>query len=735
MRRTVLTLIILSLFCIKSTGQNKQTISIETENLAMIFTATENERIIFQYWGSKIDGIASFQDRKFKGQPDTGDDFAPQLYPAYGGRYYLNPALKLTHDDGVLTTDLIYTGHKTEALDSNTTKTVITLKDKLYPVYIDIVFTAYKEENIISQSATIRHSEKNNIIVENLASSYIPLHAQSYYLTHFNGTWAHEMQMEEEELTHGTKVIESKKGTRATQAENPSFLLSLDTPANENTGEVYAGSLAWSGNYKLSFEVDETGRLSIISGMNPFASTFHLEPGKELNTPEMILTYSPKGVGQISRNYHDWARKYGMTHGDKLHPIVLNSWEGAYFSFDEKTLTDMMDNAAKFGVEMFVLDDGWFGNKYPRNGDNAGLGDWQVNKKKLPRGIGYLADYAVSKGLKFGIWIEPEMVNPDSELAKKHPEWIVKSGKRDILPMRNQWLLDLSNPDVQDFIVKTFDDVIALSSNISYVKWDANRHVDNVGSDYLPKDKQTHFWYEYTKGLYSVYERIRAKHPDIQIQLCSSGGGRVEYGALKFHDEFWASDNTNALDRIFIQYGTNLFFPAIATASHVSTSPNHQTGMMAPLKFRFDVAMSGRLGMELQPKDIQGNDYDFAIKAIENYKKIRPIVQFGDLYRLVSPYSKNGWASHMYVAKDKKQAVYFAYSLKYHGRTTYLETKLNGLDPDKKYKVTELNTRGRGTFYGNGQVFTGDYLMKAGISLNIGNPYDSSVLLLTEEGL
>lgn len=734
MKTLILSVLLVFLTAINVFSQEKKIIEVGTKDLSMIFTATPNGKVIFQYWGNKLNGTSSFLDKKSKGQPDTNDDFASQLYPAYGGRYYLNPALKLTHDDGVLTTELVYVATETKVLDENRTETVISLKDKLYPVFVDIRFIAYKKENIICQSVTILNKENKDIKVENIASSYIPIHAGSYFLTHFNGTWAHEMQMEEEELTHGIKIIESKKGVRATQAENPSFLLSLNGPANEDSGEVYGGSLAWSGNYKLSFELDETGKLGIVAGMNPFASTFYLKPNQKLETPEMVLTYSANGKGQISRNYHDWSRRYALNQGDRLRPIILNSWEGAYFSFDEKTLTDMMDNAAKFGVEMFVLDDGWFGNKYPRNGDNAGLGDWQTNKKKLPRGISYLADYAVSKGLKFGIWIEPEMVNPDSELAKKHPEWIVKSGKRDILPMRNQWLLDLSNPKVQDFVFNTFDEVVSLSPNISYIKWDANRHVDNVGSDYLPADEQTHFWYEYVKGLYSVYERIRAKYPDIQIQLCSSGGGRVEFGALKYHDEFWASDNTNALDRIFIQYGTNIFFPAIATASHVSTSPNHQTQMITPLKFRFDVAMSGRLGMELQPKDIPSDEYGFAINAIKNYKDIRPIVQLGDLYRLISPYDKNGWTSHMYVSKDKKQSVLFAYSLKYHGRTTYFETKMKGLDPEKNYKITELNIKsGNGSFYGNGQVFSGDYLMKAGITLDIGNPFDSSVLLLTEE--
>jgi len=715
-------------------SQDKVLIKVETNDLSMIFNAATNETVAFLYWGDKIKYPSSFLQKGFRGQPDTSQNFDPQIYPAYGGRFYLNPALKVTQEDGVLTTDLVYLGVEKKNLDDNRIETIIRLKDKLYPLIVDIHFVAYQKENIICQSVTITNEEKKAIKVDNIASSYIPLHAQSYYLSHFHGTWAAEMQLKEEKLTPGVKIIESKKGVRTTQSESPSYLLSINGPAKENTGVVYAGSLAWSGNFALSFELDESGILNMLGGMNPFAATYNLKPKQKLQTPEMVLSYSSKGKGQISRNYHDWSRKYALAHGDKIRPIILNSWEGAYFNFDEKVLTDMMDNAASFGIEMFVLDDGWFGNNYPRNGDNAGLGDWQVNKKKLPRGINYLADYAVNKGLKFGIWIEPEMVNPESDLAKKHPEWVVMSGKRDILPMRNQWLLDLSNPKVQDFVFDTFDQVVSMSPNISYIKWDANRHVDNVGSEYLSRENQTHFWYDYVKGLYKVYDRIRAKYPDIEIQLCSSGGGRLDFGALKYHDEFWASDNTNPLNRIFIQYGSNTFFPAIATAAHVSTSPNHQTGQMLPLKFRFDVAMSGRLGMELQPKDIVGDDYAFAKNAIDEYKLIRPVVQFGDLYRLRSPYDESGWASLMYVSKDKKQAVCFAYSLKYHDRTTFFETKLNGLDPNKNYKIKELNTKsGNHSFSGDGKVFNGDFLMKSGVVLNIGNPFDSSVLLITEE--
>lgn len=726
---------ILLFISVASFGQatSSEIISVNTDNLSMVFTTAPDEKVVFHYFGDKLSDSSPLPNKKFKEQPDNGTGYAPFIYPSYGGRYFLNPALKLTHEDGVLTTELVYVNKQINKIDNNRIETIISLKDKIYPVFVNVHFVAYQEENVICQSVEIRNEEKKTLKVEKIASAYLPLHSESYYLTHFHGTWAAEMQMVEEKLTSGVKTIESKKGIRTTQSDNSSFLISLNGTAHEDMGEVYGGSLAWSGNFASSFEIDECGILHILSGVNDFASTYNLPSGQSLKTPEMVWTYSSTGKGQISRNYHDWSRKYALSHGDQLRPIVLNSWEGAYFSFNEKTITDMIDAAAAFGVEMFVLDDGWFGNKYPRNADNAALGDWQVNKKKLPRGIDYLAKYAVNKGVKFGIWIEPEMVSPNSELAEKHPEWIVKSGKRDIIPMRNQWLLDLSNPEVQDFVVNTFDEVIALSPNISYIKWDSNRHVDNVGSDYLSADDQSHFWIEYTKGLYSAYERIRAKHPDVMIQLCSAGGGRVDFGALRFHDEFWPSDNTNPLDRVYIQYGTNTFFPAIASASHVSTSPNHQTGMMMPLKFRFDVSMAGRLGMELQPKDLTKEEFPVAKQAIEDYKRIRPIVQLGDLYRLVSPYSEEGWSSMMYVSKDRKESVLFAYSLKYHGRTTYFETKVKGLDPDKKYKVTELNkNNNHNSFWGNDQVFSGEYLMKVGINLNIGSAFESTVLLISE---
>jgi alpha-galactosidase len=717
----------LSCLAVALRGQNAEIIEIATGDSALILVAKPDAPVVFRHWGGKIDDPRALLQK--------GYDESLHAFPAFGGPNHANIALSLVHADGSLTTELIYAGSESRVLDGNRVETIVHLRDRLYPVSVDVCFTAHKVENVITQRAVISHRENKPLRVESIASVYIPLRAESYYLTHFHGSWGREMRVTEEKLTPGVKTIEEyRKGVQTTMSDNPSFMLSLGRPADEDFGEVYAGALAWSGNYNLTFAVDEREILHFMGGMNPFAAARILEPGETLETPAMVLTHSARGRGQASRNLHDWCRRYALAHGGQPRAVLLNSWEGAYFKFDEKTLTGMIDAAADFGLEMFVLDDGWFGNEYPRDNDRAGLGDWQVNRKKLPRGIGHLADYAVSKGLRFGIWIEPEMVNPNSELAKKHPEWVVKSPGREIPQSRHQWLLDLSNPAVQDFVVKTFDEVAALSPNITYIKWDANRPVLSVGSEYLPGDRQTHFWQDYVKGLYSVYGRIRAKHPDITLQLCSSGGARLDFGALQYHDEFWTSDNTNAADRVLIQYGANMIYPAMATASHVSASPNHQTGVVLPLKFRFDVAMSGRLGMELQPKDIAGEEQAFAKKAIQNYKLIRPVVQFGDLYRIISPYDENARAALAYVSKDKRQAVFFAYALQYHARTSTFDARLKGLDPAKNYKVAELNPKSpRGVFPGSGKTFSGDYLMKAGVSLKIHRPHESVVLHLTEE--
>ncbi|WP_163713092.1 alpha-galactosidase [Mangrovibacterium lignilyticum] len=721
------------LFCTAAVGQNTKVIEVKTKSTSLVYAVDHNKRLVFQYYGKAVDAPDSFLRQQAYPKPDTNRDFSYEAYPTFGLGNVNEPALAVINADGSLNTELAFEGTETKSPQPGVSETVIHLNDRICKFNVELHFKAYWAEDVITQWAVITNNENQPVNLRRFASSFLPIKAETYYLTHFYGSWAGEMNVTEEKLENGIKVIESKKGVRTTQTENPSFILSVNTPALENAGDCYGGALAWSGNYRLAFQVDEWKRLNITTGINPFLSSWTLKVGERFTTPEMIYTFSSQGRGQVSRNLHDWGRKYGMVGGTKLHDIVLNSWEGAYFTFNENTLTGMMDDAAEMGIETFVLDDGWFGNKYPRNNDDAGLGDWQTNTQKLPDGLDYLIDYAHSKGLKFGLWIEPEMVNPESELAGKHPDWIVQSPGREKITWRNQLLLDLSNPKVQDFVYNVFDSLLTTHPGIEYIKWDANRHVEQAGSTWLPTSEQTHFWVDYTKGLYSVYERIRARYPDFVMQDCASGGGRLDYGALKYHNEFWTSDNTDPLSRIFIQYGTNLIYPPVGTASHVSTSPNHQTQRMAPLKFRFDVAMTGRLGMELQPKDIQGKDRDFAADAIRNYKQyVRPLITNGDLYRLKSPYDEGGWASQMYVSKEKASAVLFVFSLEPHLRGVFPTIKLNGLDTTKTYQIEEINPNGRSRFWGDGQTFKADYLMNAGLELYVGGQYESAVFILKE---
>ena len=715
-----------------SAAAPQQLIDIRTDDVSIVLAARPDGEVHFRHFGSRIDDPSPLAGYKSSRRADHGtDDLA---CPAMGGRNFREPALRITHADGDMNTDLRYVSHSSRQLaDPNVTETVVKMTDCCQALDVELVFTAYARENVITTHTVIRNREEGPVTLHSFYSSAVTLKSDKYLLTHLYGAWAREAQVDHTLLTHGAKSIESMREVRTTHTENPAFMLTLGSGSfSENCGEVIAGALAWSGNFRLNFEVDEYDVLTVLAGANPNGSEYRLRPGESFTTPEMIYTHSLRGAGGASRNLHDWGRNYGVYHAERVVPTLLNSWEGAYFDFDAKVLKQMIDDAASMGLEMFVLDDGWFGNKYPRNAANAGLGDWQVNRKKLPAGIDDIASYAHRKGLKFGIWIEPEMVNPKSELAEKHPDWIVRSGDREMPRMRNQWLLDLTNPKVQDFVFGVFDNTMKLSDKIDYIKWDANRNANNVGSAYLPADEQSRFWIDYAQGFYKVMERIRAKYPDVLIQACASGGGRVEYGALKYFDEVWTSDNTEALSRARIQYGTSLFYPAVVMGSHVSATPNHQTGNITPIKFRFDMACAGRLGMELQPKQMTDAEKEFARRAIASYKEYRDIVMQGDLYRIGTPYDKSGCYGLMYVSKDRKQAVLFTYSLRYQGRSLIPKFRLQGLDPKTGYTIRELNVdKSRNWF--DGKTFSGEMLSNAGINPSMPKIYDSGVFLLTAE--
>jgi len=704
----------------------KDVIPVNTENSSLILVVEDDGAVDFRAYGGRIARSEQFAGMDLYGDHHIHNNIA--AYAAQGGYYVGGPALAVTYADGGVNTELRYVSHETSAVSEGVERTVIRLRDAKQPLEVRLVYVAYRDEDVIETHAEIVNTGRKEIVLRDYYSSTMGFYAEKYLLTRFWGSWAHEWQVERVLLPHGVTSIEDLCGTRTTHKGNPSFMLSLDADSfSETSGEVVAGALKWSGNYKIDFCRDETGRLQVNAGINPQNAEWHLGKGETFVTPDMVYTYSASGAGQASRNLHDWARRTALYDATAVAPTLLNSWEGAYFTFDTKTITDMIDDAASVGLEMFVLDDGWFGNgEFARNSDRSGLGDWQLNTSKLPEGISALADYAHSKGLKFGIWIEPEMVNPKSELYLRHPEWVVHEEGRELMTLRNQYLLDLTNPAVQDFVFDTFDSVMKMG-DIDYVKWDCNRHALNIGSSSLKH--QSHFYTAYVQGLYSVLARIREAYPKVMIQSCSSGGGRVDYGVLGYTNEVWVSDDTDAGIRTEMQYGFSLIYPSLIMGSHISAVPNHQSGLVTGIKYRTDIAASGRLGVELQPKQMTAEEKRVVTRAVQQYKQFRDIVFYGDLYRLQSPLEGPD-AANLYVSKDKKRAVLFVYHTKMVVQAFSPRIKLDGL-ADGVYKVTEMNCD-KSCFWGDGREFDSDFLENYGLNLKLRNPLTSAVFLLEQ---
>ena len=567
-------------------------------------------------------------------------------------------------------------------------------------------------------------------------SAHLPFKSSDAWLSHLYGNWGNEGIVQDEPLTTGMKVIKNRDGVRNAHLSHAEVMISLDGKAHEKNGRVIGAALCWSGNYQLRIDCVKPHEYDFFAGIDNENADYTLKPQEIFITPELAVTYSTQGIGGASRTFHRWGRDTHLAHGNQLRDILLNSWEGVYLNVDEGKMKGMIRDIAALGGELFVMDDGWFGNKYKRNEDNAALGDWIVDREKLPNGIAPLLEEAKRNNIKFGIWIEPECVNTTSELFEKHPDWIICPEGRTPEYGRGgtQLILDLSNPDVQNFVFGVVDNLKTEFPQLSYIKWDMNTPLSSFGSYYLSDKEQSHLYIAYHKGLRNVLERIRSKYPDLVMQDCASGGGRVNYGLLPYFDEYWTSDNTDALQRIYMQWGNSYFFPAIAMGSHVSASPNHQTGRSIPLKFRFDVAMSARLGMEMQPKDMSESERTFSRKAIETYKQIRPLVQFGDLYRLISPYSDQGVSSLMYCSEDKSEAVFFAYKLKHFVAQPIPTFRMDGLNPDANYRITELNAAENSkSILAEGKTFSGKFLMGQGVEIPMWKEEYASRVLKIEQ--
>lgn len=646
-----------------------------------------------------------------------------ELYPAFGDGFILEPALEATHADGNTSTDLIYARHSTTAIDDDVSLTRIELKDPAYPFFVTLCFQTYSNEDVIRQWAEIRNGENGAVTLARFASASPQFTAKEYWLTQFHGDYKHEATMDEEKLSPGIKILDSKIGVRADRFCIPSFILSLDGVANEDCGEVIGGSLEWSGSFQLAFDLDFKNRLRALCGINPFAEAYHLKPDETFTTPAMLWTWSDSGKGRVSRNFHNWARRYGIRDGNKPRPVLLNNWEATDMNFNEQLIVSLFDGAKEIGADTFLLDDGWFGNAHPRNKDNAGLGDWQANTNKLPHGLAYLAGEANKRGINFGIWIEPEMVNPQSDLFEQHPDWAIQQPKRDFIYGRNQLDLDLSNPKVENFVWGVVSNTLS-TPGVSYTKWDANRFVNQPGSTYLPPDEQSELLIKYNFALYGVMSNMASTFPNVMAMACSGGGGRVDYGSMKYFDSFWPSDNTDPVSRIKIQWGFSHFFPAETIAAHVTRMGKR------PLKFAIDVAMSGALGVDMDVRKLSPAELLQLSNSIALYKReIRGVVEQGNLYRLESPYD-NPRAALDYVSADKSHAVLFVYQLK-DGEATAV--KPHGLDPQKSYFADEVNLPEGTKSWGFNKAISGADLMRDGFVPPVQKQYDSAVIELTAE--
>jgi alpha-galactosidase len=714
-----------------SSSAQTVTIPIVTQSNAIVLQTDHNNRLNTVYFGrplsygqeyGSVDALYNFND--------ANAGFYKGAYTPAGTWNLSEPAIQVTHADGNKSLELKYVSHDVKSPDANTTLTSIVLKDPLYPFQVTLFYKVWKKENVIEQWTEIRHSEKGPVMLQKYASANLYFTNKDFYLTTFQGEYAKEMQPAETKLLQGIRSVDSKLGTRVMLLQTPNFILSFGKPASENEGSVMIGQLAWTGNFRLDFEVDSYKNLRFIAGINPYASEYSLAAGQTFKTPSLIYALSNNGTGEASRNLHNWARNYRVLDGQGQRLTLLNNWEATYFDFDEAKLTALFKDAKSLGVDMFLLDDGWFGNKHPRDSDTAGLGDWLENVRKLPHGLGYLVQEAKKEGVKFGIWIEPEMVNPKSDLYEKHPDWVIRQPQRPEIYFRNQLVLDLSNPEVQDFVYGIVDNLFTKNPDLAFIKWDCNAVIYNAYSAYLKKKglPQSHLYVEYINGLYKVLQRIRAKYPKVPMMLCSGGGSRGDYEMLKYFTEFWPSDDTEPVERIFQQWDYSYFFPAIVTDNHVTDWGKQ------PLKFRIDVASMGKLGFDIVAAHLTENDKLFARQAVNNYHSFKDVVWHGDQYRLVNPHESD-ISALMYVNADKSRAIVFNYLVNNRQKITATERPvvLNGLDPQKKYSVKEINLYpGTKSTIATDKTYSGDFLMKAGINPDVTLQRTSVVLEIDE---
>jgi alpha-galactosidase len=680
-----------------------------------------------RYWGKSIhewhdSSELSFVERPFTPIPDPDDpllslDTLPQEYPAFGNTDFRSPAYQVRQEDGSTITDLRYRSHcvlhgkpAQQGLpstyvenDSEAETLEITLSDDLIGLEVVLFYTIFDEFDAMTRWAIFRNRSSRPLTLLRALSASIDFPGSDFDILHLAGDWARERSIVRRRLSPGSQSIESRRGASSHQ-HNP-FLALVSPGTDEDYGEVFALNLVYSGNFIAQAEVDRLGATRLAIGINPFEFSWLLEPGASFRTPEAVMVHSSTGLGGMSSRFHDLyrARLCRGRFRDKERPILVNNWEATYFDFDADKILALADEAKELGIELCVLDDGWFGR---RDDDRTSLGDWTVDERKLPLGIEDLATRICDKGLGFGLWFEPEMISVESKLYASHPDWCLHIPSRPRSEGRHQLVLDLGRSDVRKYIVDSVSAILGRAP-VSYVKWDMNRHMTEVGSAELPPDRQKETYHRYILGLYEVMDDLTRAFPDVLFESCSGGGGRFDPGILAYMPQTWTSDNTDAVSRLMIQYGTSLVYPCVTIGSHVTAVPNHQVNRSTPLEFRGDVAMAGNLGYELDLGKLTGAEKKEVARQVSFYKGIRALVQFGDFFRILSPFEGNATA-WIFVSKDKEEAWAVYYRTYAEPNPPIPLLKLKGLDPDAEYRIS-----------GGEKAYGGDELMNAGMRVSL----------------
>ncbi|OIB03249.1 alpha-galactosidase [Paenibacillus sp. LC231] len=678
------------------------------------------------YWGRRIRdnrvgnllerrGRASFSPTPFREDASFSLDSLPQEYPGYGSGDFRQPAYQVQLANGTTVTEAEYVRHriysgkpKLEGLpavyteqDAEADTLELELLDRASGLTIYLSYTVMHAFDAITRSVSFRNDSKENITLLRAMSASVDMNHSRYDLLHLHGAWARERHVQRRRLSPGMQGIESRRGS-SSHNHNP-FLALLSEGAGEEHGEVYGFSLVYSGSFSAQVEVDQYETARVTMGLNPFDFSWMLEPGQSFQTPEAVMVFSAEGLGGMSRRYHKMYRTR-LSRGqfrDATRPVLVNNWEATYFNFNADKIEQIASAGRDLGIELFVLDDGWFGK---RNDDTTSLGDWVVDKNKLPEGLEDLVKRVRNLDMQFGLWFEPEMISPDSDLYRQHPDWCLHVEGRRRTEGRQQLILDFSREEVGDAVADMLRSILQ-SAPITYVKWDMNRNMTEIGSAALPPERQRETAHRYMLGLYRVMEQLTTEFPHILFESCSGGGGRYDPGMLYYMPQTWTSDNSDAVSRLKIQYGTSLVYPLSSMGAHVSAVPNHQVFRNTSLRTRGHAAMSGNFGYELDLTAFSEQEKEEVREQVKLYKEIRHLVQFGDFYRLRNPFEGNE-AAWTIVSEDRSEAVLYYFRILSEANEPIVWLRTAGLDPEGDYRCVE-----------DGNIYGGDRLINAGLAI------------------